>query len=119
MLRRTAIAGLAGAAAAAVLGETPAVARPAADGRGSHLGPHCRRRPTVIGHRGAWGYRPEHTAESYRLAIRLGADVIKPDVVLTKDTVLIARNSPELSTATDVASHPRSEEHTSELQSRE
>src|SRR6266508_1272876 len=106
MLRRTAIAGLAGAAAAAVLGETPAVARPAADGRGSHLGPHCRRRPTVIGHLGAGGYRPEHTAESYRLAIRLGADVIKPDVVLTKDTVLIARNSPELSTATDVASHP-------------
>jgi glycerophosphoryl diester phosphodiesterase len=103
MLRRTAIAGLAGAAATVALGGTPAFAGHAGeDGRGSH----GRRRPTVIGHRGAWGYRPEHTSGGYRLAFRIGADIVKPDVVITKDGVLVSRNSPELSTTTDVASHP-------------
>ncbi|NUS58881.1 MAG: glycerophosphodiester phosphodiesterase [Streptomycetaceae bacterium] len=48
--------------------------------------------PLVIGHRGASGYRPEHTLESYRLAIRMGADYIEPDLVSTRDGVLVARH---------------------------
>ena len=59
----------------------------------------------VIGHRGASGYRPEHTLESYRLAIRQGADFIEPDLVATKDGVLVARHENEISGTTDVADH--------------
>jgi len=59
----------------------------------------------VIGHRGASGYRPEHTLESYRLAIRQGADFIEPDLVATKDGVLVARHENEISGTTDVAAH--------------
>jgi glycerophosphoryl diester phosphodiesterase len=62
--------------------------------------------PLVFGHRGASGYRPEHTLESYRLAIRMGADYIEPDLVSTKDGVLVARHENEISTTTDVASRP-------------
>ncbi|MGW9206918.1 glycerophosphodiester phosphodiesterase [Embleya sp. NPDC055664] len=62
--------------------------------------------PIVIGHRGASGYRPEHTLESYRLAIRMGADYIEPDLVSTKDGVLVARHENEISGTTDVAAHP-------------
>ncbi|TCZ53876.1 hypothetical protein EXY23_24005 [Roseicella aquatilis] len=62
--------------------------------------------PLVIGHRGASGLRPEHTLEAYSLAIELGADFIEPDVVPTKDGVLIARHEPALGGTTDVASHP-------------
>jgi glycerophosphoryl diester phosphodiesterase len=57
----------------------------------------------IIGHRGASGYRPEHTLESYRLAIEQGADFIEPDLVSTKDGVLIARHENEISGTTDVA----------------
>jgi glycerophosphoryl diester phosphodiesterase len=60
----------------------------------------------VIGHRGAAGYRPEHTLASYALAVRLGADVIEPDLVATRDGVLVARHEPEISGTTDVARHP-------------
>ncbi|HCF25989.1 MAG TPA: glycerophosphodiester phosphodiesterase, partial [Cyanobacteria bacterium UBA11049] len=59
--------------------------------------------PIVIGHRGASGYRPEHTLASYELAIALGADYIEPDLVSTKDGVLIARHENEISGTTDVA----------------
>nr|MDZ8062742.1 esterase-like activity of phytase family protein [Nostoc sp. EkiNYC01] len=52
--------------------------------------------PLVIGHRGASGYRPEHTLESYKQAIERGADFIEPDLVVTKDGVLIARHEPAL-----------------------
>ncbi|MEH1832598.1 MAG: esterase-like activity of phytase family protein [Nostoc sp.] len=52
--------------------------------------------PLVIGHRGAAGYRPEHTLESYKQAIARGADFIEPDLVVTKDGVLIARHEPAL-----------------------
>ncbi len=64
------------------------------------------RRPLVIGHRGASGYRPEHTIEAYRLAIALGADYIEPDLVSTKDHVLVARHENDISTTTDVAQRP-------------
>jgi len=57
----------------------------------------------VIGHRGASGYRPEHTLASYELAIEQGADYIEPDLVMTKDGVLIVRHEPEISETTDVA----------------
>lgn len=58
--------------------------------------------PLVIGHRGASGYRPEHTLESYRLAIELGADFVELDLVATKDGVLIARHEPNLINTTNV-----------------
>lgn len=60
------------------------------------------RAPLVIGHRGACGYRPEHTLASYALAIDMGADFIEPDLVTTKDGALIARHENELSLTTDV-----------------
>ncbi len=61
--------------------------------------------PIVIGHRGASGYRPEHTLASYRLAADLGADFIEPDLVSTSDGVLVARHENEISGTTDVAEH--------------
>ena len=60
--------------------------------------------PIVIGHRGASGHRPEHTLESYRLAVEMGADYIEPDLVSTSDGVLIARHENEIGGTTDVAS---------------
>ncbi len=66
--------------------------------------PRGERTPLVIGHRGAPSYRPEHTLASYELAIDLGADLIEPDLVVTKDGVLVARHENELSRSTDVAS---------------
>ncbi|MFC0623845.1 glycerophosphodiester phosphodiesterase [Kribbella deserti] len=60
----------------------------------------------VVGHRGASGYRPEHTLASYELAARMGADYIEPDLVVTKDKVLVARHEPEIGGTTDVAAHP-------------
>ena len=65
------------------------------------------RRPTlVIGHRGASGYRPEHTLASYRLAIELGADYIEPDLVSTRDHQLVVRHENDITGTTDVADHP-------------
>jgi glycerophosphoryl diester phosphodiesterase len=57
----------------------------------------------IIGHRGASGHRPEHTLESYRLAAQMGADYIEPDLVATRDGVLIARHENEIGSTTDVA----------------
>jgi glycerophosphoryl diester phosphodiesterase len=70
--------------------------------------------PLVIGHRGASGFLPEHTLPAYRLAIKLGADYIEPDLVATKDGVLIARHEPLLGDSdpattgdsTNVGDHP-------------
>ena len=59
--------------------------------------------PIVIGHRGASGYLPEHTIPAYELAIEQGADFIEPDLVSTKDGVLVARHENEISGTTDVA----------------
>lgn len=60
----------------------------------------------VIAHRGASGLRPEHTLQSYQLAIDQGADYIEPDLVMTRDGVLIARHENNIGGTTDVASHP-------------
>ena len=62
--------------------------------------------PLVLGHRGATGYLPEHTLASYALAIEQGADYIEPDLVVTKDGVLIARHEVDITDTTDVALHP-------------
>ncbi|SHG73842.1 glycerophosphodiester phosphodiesterase [Massilia sp. CF038] len=62
--------------------------------------------PIVVAHRGAGGYLPEETVEAYAMAIEMGADAIEPDVISTKDGVLIARHDPNLVYSTDVASHP-------------
>jgi glycerophosphoryl diester phosphodiesterase len=64
-------------------------------------------RPLVIGHRGAAGYLPEHTLEGYALAIELGADYIEPDLVATKDGVLIARHEPNIIDTTNVRELPQ------------
>lgn len=73
-----------------------------------------RRRPSVgrfpdllvIAHRGASGYRPEHTLAAYECAVAMGADYIEPDLVVTKDGVLVARHEPDISETTNVASRP-------------
>jgi glycerophosphoryl diester phosphodiesterase len=62
-------------------------------------------RPIVVAHRGASGERPEHTLEAYRLAIAQGADFIEPDLVMTRDGVLVARHENEISETTDVTQH--------------
>jgi glycerophosphoryl diester phosphodiesterase len=79
---------------------TPALAT------GRHGGHGDGRSSLVVGHRGASGYRPEHTLASYELAARMGADFIEPDLVATKDHVLVARHEPEIGGTTDVAAHP-------------
>ena len=62
--------------------------------------------PVLVGHRGASGYRPEHTLAAYELAIEQGADFIEPDLVSTRDGVLVARHENEIGGTTDVADHP-------------
>ena len=63
-------------------------------------------RPIVIAHRGASGERPEHTLEAYQVAIEAGADFVEPDLVATKDGVLVCRHENEISGTTDVGSRP-------------
>jgi glycerophosphoryl diester phosphodiesterase len=62
--------------------------------------------PVVIAHRGASGDRPEHTLAAYELAIALGADYIEPDLVSTRDGVLVARHEANLCDTTDIYEHP-------------
>ncbi|MET8994768.1 glycerophosphodiester phosphodiesterase [Amycolatopsis sp. NPDC004169] len=87
------------ATAAAVSGTSGGSADAAARGRGHHD-------PVIIGHRGAPGYRPEHTLASYELAFRMGVDWVDVDLVPTKDGQLVARHEPEIGGTTDVAKHP-------------
>ena len=82
-----------------LLAPAAAAARPAAT-------PAKAPKFTIYGHRGAAGYRPEHTVGSYTLAARMGADYIEPDLVSTKDHVLVVRHDPEIGETTDVAQHP-------------
>jgi len=67
---------------------------------------HVTNGPLVIAHRGACGYRPEHSRAAYELAIEQGADMLEPDVVATKDGVLVIRHENEISGTTNVADHP-------------
>jgi len=64
-------------------------------------------RPQVIAHRGASAHLPEHTLAAYARAIADGADMIEPDLVMTRDGVLVARHENEIGATTDVAAHPR------------
>lgn len=59
-------------------------------------------RPLIIAHRGASGYRPEHTREAYDLALSLGADAVEPDIVASQDGVLVVRHENDISSTTDV-----------------
>ncbi|MBM7491057.1 glycerophosphoryl diester phosphodiesterase [Micromonospora luteifusca] len=101
MRRTLSTLGLAGVLLAVAV-PTMAEAEPVTDADRSQ----ANDRPIVIGHRGASGYRPEHTLEAYRLAIRMGADYIEPDLVSTSDGVLVARHENEISGTTDVAARP-------------
>jgi len=93
-----------------------ALMAPLADAKKKHKRHKAPREnsPLVIGHRGASGFVPEHTLQSYRLAIRLGADYVEPDLVATKDGVLIARHEPFIGDSdpattgdsTNVGDHP-------------
>ncbi|WP_406251591.1 glycerophosphodiester phosphodiesterase [Streptomyces cyaneofuscatus] len=95
-------------AALGLAGTAPAQA--AERGRGGHGGGHGSLRdlpvPTVIGHRGASGYRPEHTLGSYQLALDLGAHIVEQDLVPTKDGHLVCRHENDITATTDVADHP-------------
>ncbi len=73
-----------------------------------------RTSPLIIGHRGAPGYRPEHTRSSYELALEMGVDAVEPDVVATADGVLVVRHENEISGTTDVADHPEFAERRTE-----
>ncbi|MDQ1538425.1 MAG: glycerophosphoryl diester phosphodiesterase [Actinomycetota bacterium] len=93
-----------------VAASLPATSAPSGASNVTELTPAARRAtvtaPLIIGHRGASGYRPEHTLASYELAARMGADFIEPDLVSTKDHVLVARHENEISGTTDVGTHP-------------
>ena len=86
-------------------GDTPALAAPAPTVQAfKTLG---LVQPVVVGHRGASGVLPEHTIEAYTRAIEMGADFVEPDLVATKDGVLIARHEPNITSTTNVATLPQ------------
>jgi glycerophosphoryl diester phosphodiesterase len=101
VLRRTVVTGLVAAPFTGL-----AAAEAASAGTSGRSAGRRPPRLLVIGHRGASGYRPEHTLASYELAARMGADFIEPDLVITKDGVLVCRHEPEIGGTTDVASRP-------------
>ncbi|MFI2212826.1 glycerophosphodiester phosphodiesterase [Streptomyces sp. NPDC020141] len=104
--RRTVLgAAVLGGAALGVASAAPAAA---ADARHGRPGGSYRNlpRPTVIAHRGASGYRPEHTLGAYRLALDMGADVIEQDLVPTRDGHLVCRHENDITGTTDVADRP-------------
>lgn len=95
-----------GAALAALAVAAAVVVLPSASASGDAEVASSRKGPLVIGHRGASGYRPEHTLAAYELAARMGADYVEPDLVVTKDGALVARHENEIGGTTDVAAHP-------------
>ncbi|AKU16616.1 glycerophosphodiester phosphodiesterase [Luteipulveratus mongoliensis] len=105
MDRRT-FTGLAAATVAGVVAAPGAAAAAPTPHSQSSGRPGHHTRPIVVGHRGASGYRPEHTLASYTLAAHMGADFIEPDLVITKDGVLVCRHEPEISGTTDVSKRP-------------
>ncbi|GAA4140692.1 glycerophosphodiester phosphodiesterase family protein [Leifsonia shinshuensis] len=84
----------------------PVTTDSASRGSRPRIAPGDRPLPAIIAHRGASGYRPEHTAAAYELAFALGADAVEPDIVATRDGVLVIRHDVEISATTDVASRP-------------
>jgi glycerophosphoryl diester phosphodiesterase len=96
-----AVLGAAGMTAAGTAGTASAAERRGGDRPGGGLPV-----PTIVAHRGASGYRPEHTFGSYQLALDMGADVIEQDIVPTKDGHLVCRHENDITGTTDVADHP-------------
>ncbi|MBO3680970.1 glycerophosphodiester phosphodiesterase [Streptomyces sp. NEAU-YJ-81] len=96
-----ALSGAGTATAAGTQSAPGAAAAAGTSGRGHELPV-----PTVIGHRGASGYRPEHTLGSYQLALDMGADIVEQDVVPTKDGHLVCRHENDITATTDVSAHP-------------
>lgn len=68
--------------------------------------PDPKSKPLIMGHRGVAGYYPDHTVFGYKKAVELGADFVEPDLVMTKDGVLVCRHEPYIGGTTDVANHP-------------
>ncbi len=93
-------------AVATAVATTLTVTVTGASATSQHTRPAATAAPLIFGHRGAPGYRPEHTAAGYALAAAMGADYLEPDLVPTKDGFLVDRHEPEISTTTDVANHP-------------
>ncbi|MFG2588748.1 glycerophosphodiester phosphodiesterase [Streptomyces sp. NPDC048438] len=106
--RRTLLgAAVLGATALGATGTADAAGRGAPDGRGGGRGGYRDLPvPTVVGHRGASGYRPEHTLGSYQLALDMGAHIVEQDLVPTKDGHLVCRHENDITGTTDVAEHP-------------
>ncbi|MGW1227422.1 glycerophosphodiester phosphodiesterase [Streptomyces sp. NPDC002530] len=109
--RRTVMGAGAAVLGAAALGAT-GTARAAEKNAGTSAGHGAGRRldlpvPTVIGHRGTSGYRPEHTLGSYQLALDMGAHIIEQDLVPTRDGHLVCRHENDITATTDVADHPQ------------
>ncbi|WP_245627227.1 glycerophosphodiester phosphodiesterase family protein [Kribbia dieselivorans] len=111
MMKRTAALASAAAVLAAPLVAGTGHAAPADPATGQQKG-HSRVNPSltnrfasplVISHRGASGYRPEHTLAAYELAVQQGADYIEPDLVMTKDGVLVDRHENNITGTTDVS----------------
>lgn len=105
--RRSVLGAAALGAGAAALG---AAGTARADDRGTDRagrgGRHRLPVPAVVAHRGASGYRPEHTLGAYQLALDMGADVIEQDLVATRDGHLVCRHENDITGTTDVADHP-------------
>jgi glycerophosphoryl diester phosphodiesterase len=97
----TANADVCGDASVTATPATPSTSEPNPEWKLSSL-----KHPTITGHRGAPGYLPDHTIPGYTLAIETGVDVIEPDLVSTKDGVLVVRHEPYIDGTTDVADHP-------------
>ncbi|MFD4944886.1 glycerophosphodiester phosphodiesterase [Streptomyces sp. NPDC058239] len=99
-----------GTAALGLAGGPADAAGNASERSGGHGGGHGFRLdlpvPTVIGHRGTSGYRPEHTLGSYQLALDMGAHIIEQDLVPTKDGHLVCRHENDITATTDVSAHP-------------
>ncbi|MEJ2862661.1 glycerophosphodiester phosphodiesterase [Actinomycetospora flava] len=93
-------------ATAAPTGSAPATPQPSTTPGGTGTAPGGPNRIMVVGHRGASGYRPEHTLAAYELAIRMGADAVDVDLVPTRDGALVARHEPEIGGTTNVAARP-------------
>ncbi|GGV47145.1 glycerophosphoryl diester phosphodiesterase [Streptomyces longisporoflavus] len=101
---RRALLGAAVLGAGTAVTGLPGVAR--ADAKHGHGGYKDLPVPTVVAHRGASGYRPEHTLGAYQLALDMGAHVIEQDIVPTKDGHLVCRHENDITATTDVAAHP-------------
>ncbi|MFJ9850982.1 glycerophosphodiester phosphodiesterase [Streptomyces sp. NPDC101150] len=106
--RRMVLGAAALGAGAAVFGGAGQASAHEAGGAGASGGGAARELPVplIVGHRGASGYRPEHTFGSYQLALDMGADVIEQDLVPTKDGHLVCRHENDITATTDVSAHP-------------